>query len=305
MNAQIKPTRYTLLHVVSWEPRSLGAVKDIVQQRYHVDSILTLYAEEFDERSKLNREAISELAVQTNSVYNQPIAFSLFQPERTWRALRLGIRNIVSDGNYVIVDISTMPREIIWFTFSILREIGCDITYVYYCPKEYPTTWLSRHPLEPRLVLKHSGIQQLGAKTILGVMPGYDIQRTWQFIRKYEPSKVIVFEQPECYFKHAEQGVEAHRKWFEECGVETEIKSGVDAYSDDQGEAKMLQCIDNDRQSNWILVSLGPKPSAAAMYRLFLSHSDIALAYAPCREYNPEYSVGIDLERVIIGSLST
>jgi hypothetical protein len=44
---------------------------------------------------------------------------------------------------------------------------------------------------------------------------------------------------------------------------------------------------------NVVGTSLGPKVSALALYQLARKYKEIALAYAPSREFNPQYSSGI------------
>ena len=56
------------------------------------------------------------------------------------------------------------------------------------------------------------------------------------------------------------------------------------------------------RDHNVILCSFGPKPSAIALFRLQREFPQCSLAYIGCKEYNPNYSVG--LGDAISGSIS-
>ena len=50
-----------------------------------------------------------------------------------------------------------------------------------------------------------------------------------------------------------------------------------------------------------IMSSLGPKPSAVALYKVCRKIPQVALVYAPSKEFNKEYSYGIG--RKIVGKL--
>jgi hypothetical protein len=68
----------------------------------------------------------------------------------------------------------------------------------------------------------------------------------------------------------------------------------LDAYSRDHGRAAIVSALKGKIGSyNVVAASLGPKPSAVALYQLHCSHSDIPLAYAPSRQLSLEYSTGI------------
>ncbi len=41
-------------------------------------------------------------------------------------------------GRSVLVDISTMPRQVIWWICSALKSAQCELEYVYHRPETYP-----------------------------------------------------------------------------------------------------------------------------------------------------------------------
>jgi hypothetical protein len=68
----------------------------------------------------------------------------------------------------------------------------------------------------------------------------------------------------------------------------------LDAYSADHGRAAIAEALERKiAEHNVVAASLGPKPSAVALYQLHCSHSDIALVYAPSRQFSLDYSTGI------------
>jgi hypothetical protein len=68
----------------------------------------------------------------------------------------------------------------------------------------------------------------------------------------------------------------------------------VDAYGDDCGQAKIESVLgEYPTQTNVVMSTLGPKPSAVALYRIHKKWPQIALCYAPSREYNRTYSSGL------------
>jgi hypothetical protein len=68
----------------------------------------------------------------------------------------------------------------------------------------------------------------------------------------------------------------------------------MDAYSEDHGFRAIVEKVKPILPDyNLIAASLGPKTSAIAMLRIATMFPEIALAYAPSRQFNTFYSSGI------------
>lgn len=184
-----------------------------------------------------------------------------------------------------------MPRDVIWELFWLLEWRGIGADYVYHRPQAYDKEWLSRDPERPRLVYKLSGLSKLGAKTTLVVSAGYDLERTRQLRRFFEPEITLIGLQ-------AVEGDGQNDKQMVRCREYFRAAPRVhlfelNAYGEDHGQAAIEASLAKYSGSNNIIMSsLGPKLSAIAMYRIQKARPEIALAYAPSREFNREYSKG-------------
>jgi len=68
----------------------------------------------------------------------------------------------------------------------------------------------------------------------------------------------------------------------------------IDAYSTDHGFSAIVEQVKPLLPDyNIVAASLGPKTSAIAMFRVIAEFPEIALAYAPSRQFNIGYSSGI------------
>ena len=134
-----------------------------------------------------------------------------------------------------------------------------------------------------------------GKRSSLILTTGYDADRTQQLIRHFEPLHVVLLVQSGKQYGNQEQNVEIHKRRLVEEQHEYKLSvREVDAYSVDHGESTINGWVaDNIGRFNIILSSLGPKLSAVAIYRIYERHPDVALCYAPSKEFNSEYSCGI------------
>lgn len=275
--------------VAGWEERfAKGLRLDVTS---NLPTRLLLFAfEEYLNQTESSRKEVSEFAEEKGVRYTEiPV-------RRDPRALWSKIRDTFSADHWsqrsVLVDITTMPREVIWWTFSRLRAANCSVSYIYYRPTGYSSDWLTRDTDQPRLVYQHSGVSVFGRPTCLLLMSGFDTDRGAQLIQFFEPGEVLIGVQVGAQYDNQTKNVEQTRKLLER---KSDIKFfDVDAFSPDHGLAEIDRAI-NAYVANFNIVaaSLGPKPSAVALYFLQRKHTDIALAYAPSKEFNMAYSGGI------------
>ena len=277
----------------SWEDRSSkGFLKDM---QYSFTEVLLIrnssnHCESFNEQLSQIEDACKKESIAINyvDICNDSI--------KNWLELNKEVEKRVNINDEVILDITTMSRNIVWTILYILRTKVQKVDIVYHLPQTYAKDWISREPNQPQLLLKHSGIYDLGKETVLLIITGFDEERTKYMLSKYEPKKVYLFIQTGSQFDNTDRNnADTHKKICKEYGLNEEdiILKSIDAYSNDLGFSVIESAINTEAESNIILASFGPKPSAIAVYKSYMQHPEIALCYLPCNEYNQQYCQGI------------
>ena len=286
-----------LLAFASWEDRFVrGILKDL--DTVSCAQLLVFYFSSYNEKTKQPRAQVQEKCSARGIDYKE-FELDLDHPHKNLRNIDEAIKPLGLTSPF-IVDISTMPREIIWSIFWLSEEREGSLRYRYYSPKSYSNEWLSRDPGRPRLVHKLSGIALPQAKTALLVSVGYDFQRVWQLIRFFEPSKLIIGLQAESPFPDNDGIMQHHVEELRVGNVE-KLRVGKDcstfrmnAYQEGHGyrsiETEIDALVDDH---NIILSSLGPKLTAVSLYRIQRQWPQIGLVYVPAKQFNMEYSCGI------------
>jgi hypothetical protein len=279
----------TVVAVAGWEERfCAGLALDLESSRPR--DLLVFAFEEFFEQTSRTRKAALEAAEKSGARYREVTLRR--EPIALWGAVRDTFARREWSQRSVLVDISTMPRELIWLTFSFLQSALAEVSYVYHKAGEYSNDWITRDTDQPRLVYQQSGISEFGRPTCLLLLSGFDTARAAQLIQFYDPGLVLVGIQTGEQYGNQQKNVERNTRLFEGLG-NTNFFS-LDAFSQDHGLGAIEAALgDVLRHYNVVAASLGPKPSAVALYRLNREHPEIALAYAPSREFSMEYSKGI------------
>jgi len=279
-----------LVTMASWESRFILGSRRLFEQN-RPSQVILYYAEEYDDWSSDNRSQFADLCKQHNILFNQQMVF-LKSPAKTWETLRRDLASQTIASRDLIVDITTMPRDIIWQVFAFGDHMKCSLNYVYHRPGDYNKEWLSRDPERPRLVYKLSGESEFGRPTTLVILTGYDVRRTEQLIRFYEPRTTLLGVQTGSQFGNQSLNIDIHRSLISPDSGVTQFD--VNAYAEDRGRAAIeAQLQPHLCYSNIVMSSLGPKLSAIALYQLHKLHPATALSYAPSQEYNREYSTGL------------
>lgn len=202
--------------------------------------------------------------------------------------------NKLKADDIVHVDISTMPRDIIWTLLFFLNQRSNHVLIRYYQPKSYHGAWLSKEPYSPRLLLKHSGIIELGKPQCVVIITGFDEERTRQIVSKFEPQKVVLcIQKGEQFDNNNRNETSKHKLICKNIGVPDISSIEIDCYGADFGKKAINDLLLSLSAYNVIVASFGPKPSAIGVYMSFKEHPEIALCYVPCKEYNKEYCKGI------------
>lgn len=278
-----------LLAFASWEDRFLQGVLQDLDDVY-CGQVVVSYFSSYDSKTKDARAKVRSECEARSLPYAQ-LELDPSRPHDNLRVLDTAIFELDASSP-IVVDVSTMPREVIWHIFWLCEHRQGPLHYRYYSPGKYSDDWLSRDPGRPRLVQKLSGIASPQAKTLLLLAVGYDFQRVSQLIRFFEPSRLMLALQTDSPFSANDSMMERYVNGLRGSGTFETFP--IDAFQDDHGyhafEDKLSDVVD---KHNVILGSLGPKLSAVSLYRIRRRWPQVALVYAPANEFNMDYSRGI------------
>lgn len=275
--------------VAGWEERFLkGLERDIATHQPR--RIILLNFEEYVEMTRHNREILGRELESKDIVLQE--ATLRREPKEIWKTLRATFSDTNLVGKSVLLDISTMPREVIWWSLKFLQVGECKVEFVYHRPGSYSSEWLTRDTGEPRLVYQCSGIARLGQPTGLLLLSGFDFDRAWRLIQYFEPSVILLGIQSGHQFDNKVKNIDPSRALSRRTSLAKTFD--VDAYGADWGFQSTLEAVHPHLKThNIIAASLGPKVSAMSLFRLQSVYPEIALSYAPSRQFNPAYSHGI------------
>jgi len=281
---------HIIITVASWEDRFFLGLHKLIKEGSARSVILYYFDGVFAEWSLPSRRKVARLC-KAKGVELVESQLRFDQPRENWCRLEKDLEQSRLKYDRFTVQISTMPRDIIWSCFWMLDYLHTKWDFVYDRPERY-AKWLSRDPQKPRLMYKMSGCTRLGAPTLLVLLLGLDFERAYQLIEYYEPTLLLVGTQSPRSYPGLEDAAIGHVECFRQM-VPTR-RFDVDAFSGDNGYSAVWdQLAKEGRAHNVVMSSLGPKPSAVALYHLVREHPDFGLAYPPSNEYNRHYSVGL------------
>ncbi len=288
-----------LITVASWEERFQLGYERLIEESTPEKTVV-YYLKEYAHRTEENRLRVKELS-ESKGIELVEHELTFDDPAQSWTVLFDTLKALEIDGKQITVDITTMPRETIWTVLDLLEGARDSIlNFAYHKPGHYSEEWLSRDPARPRMVYKLSGIARLGAPTRLLILAGFDLDRIRQMIEFFEPELSLLGIQAGDQFDNR-RFIEKHKEEFGHRPGTSIFE--IDAYSEDQGFQIIEEHIRPHLQdSNMVMSSLGPKPSAIALFRIHKLHSGTGLVYAPSREFNPDYSSGIG--ETLVGKVS-
>ena len=273
----------------SWEDRfSIGFERNL--EKVGVRKALVFYFGSFADRTRANRQVVDEVCKEKSIEYI-PVRLDIDKPTNNWRTVLKFIESSIVGCQGILIDISTMPREIIWYVLWMVEQHSIVARYVYHSPEEYGGDWLSRDPQAPRFVYKLSGIALPSAKTVLFATVGYDLQRVKRLLDWYEPNKSIIGVQSESQFQGNDEAMAEYEILEKEYNCE---KFELDAFAEGGGMVVIQEVLESLGSShNIIMSSLGPKLTAITLYKLQRQSEKIGLVYAPSNQFNENYSTGI------------
>lgn len=278
-----------LISFASWEDRfTLGFEHNVENSAFR--SALVFYFRGYSIRTNSNRKKVAKICDQ-KGISCALIDLNGEDPVDTWRTVRQHISKAVSEYEGILVDISTMPRDIIWYVLSLVDSSQVAAArYVYYEPEGYGK-WLSQNPRSPRLVFKLSGLASPISKVTLVVTVGFDLPRVTRLIDWCEPNRIIIGCQVGTRFPANEAFMDKYR----ELGRQYPCTFfDLDAHAEDSGLSSIREALVDVGEDDYVLLSsLGPKITAVSLYKIRRENERYGLVYAPSSEFSSDYSFGI------------
>jgi hypothetical protein len=290
----------------SWEERFVLGVEHLISNN-KFDGISIVYSKEFAESTNNNRLKVKEICLR-HQLQSIEVDVDFIDQVNTYisieQHLALITNKLANTTVEIILDISTMPRELIWTCLTLSRDENLHIEWIYYPPQKYDEEWLTRDPVIPRMALRKSGVTRYGKPTAVIVITGFDTERTLKAISYFEPSLVLLGIQTGEQYENLKRNANEQKAQLrpELCNIET---FDFNAYSEDHG-LKLLSEKIQLLQSNFnvLLTSQGPKPSAVTVYEIASLFPEVGLFYVPAREYNEKYSLGIKIDSMVCGNVN-
>lgn len=295
-----------LITMGSWEDRFTLGLDHIFQTDKFV-GVTILYSQAFLEQTACNREKAKHLA-NNAGIELIEVEFDFADQIEAYLSLEKHFVDLLENISPLVsisLDISTMPREIIWNCFTLCEDNSLPTRWSYFPPENYSTEWLTKEPDVPRMILRKSGITQYGKQTAIVIVTGFDSERAMKSISYFEPSVVKLGVQIGEQYENLSRNAEEQKMQLkpELCNISM---FDIDAYSIDHGVKALSEVIDALLPSyNVLLTSQGPKPSAIAAYQIASSRPAVGLFYIPALEYSPKYSSGIRTDLAVQGGSQT
>jgi len=274
--------------VSSWEERSFLSAKQTCSE-HSIKNALIFYTKEYEENTEENTNKLISLFDDCKILYKKVI-FSNLNQLTSWKVLDKEISTV--KNSTVLFDISTMPRDVIWYFLHFFNQYNCDVSIIYSKPTYYGG-WLSKDAGKPRLIYNHSGITNLDNPTALLIVTGFDLERASQLIQYFEPKITFLALQKGEQFDNHKKNIEIH---LENIRTYCEVDHFFfDSFTKDGGYEELRNRMSTEvGQYNIVSSSLGPKPSTVALYKLQKDYPQIALCYVPSSQYNViNYSNGL------------
>jgi hypothetical protein len=277
--------------MASWEPRWTASSAALIAENPGV-ALRVLYSSRYADWTADARSTVlaAARAAGASAVETE---IDLEQPRTAWAAAVETARALQAEVETVALDGTTMPREMTWFLLHALGELGIDVDYAYVPAGSYGD-WLSKESLEPRLVLKRSGILFPDKPTCVVAMSGFDLGRLNQLVSFFEPARVEIARQVGDRYDNLGRNAPhlseytRHASFFDFDGFD--LSGASHAILKARIEPLLLDY-------NVLLASLGPKLAAVTAFEITAELPDVALVYIPSSSYNREYSKGEDMTR--------
>lgn len=277
-----------LITSMGWEPRFLSGVDDILTT-YRADKVLVFNPSTFFNDITAENKIFLSDALNALSIQYEYFDFHSDNHVEVWNVALNALGGLTGDSE-IVLDITTMPRYLIWACLHSLESAKVLFRCVYYPPASYGE-WLSAETGKPQMVFRHSGIAYPDLPTALILFSGFDVSRAQNFVDFFEPKKVLLVTQQGTQLDNDERCISQLSG-----GAEIDLIK-LNAYSDPlKLKDEIKEAVSRDIESyNVVATSVGPRPSIIALYLLNREESSIGLVHANAHQYNQNYSYGINV----------
>jgi hypothetical protein len=284
----------TYVTFASWEDRFYKTfIKDCDENEFENITILN-YSDGHNLTNKDgNIEQINQLKPKSKISYNH---LKINKDIDNWKKLKEVFQNLKVESQKVLLNISTMPRNIIYYCLKFLDDNNINYDAIYYSAQKHDPK-LTQSPLVPYLILQQSGVFASKKPTLLVVSLGYDEKRIYQVYNHFEPKKLIILKEEE---HQTTIDKDINFKFNDITEKETYTINSFQKNTLLNILEKTVTPLQNDY--NIVLCSLGPKISAIDFYNYNKKHPDIGLCYVSLKDYSVNYSKGVELNNPILYS---
>ena len=127
--------------------------------------------EKFFNKTQRSVETINSI-VDNKYIKLQTVDLSFDSYLESWKKISIQLEKI-SPENEIIVNISTMPRNMIFTMLHFLDKLKMSFEVRYYSPIEHGKE-ITRNPSKPQMILQHGGTMYPEKKTALIVILSYN-----------------------------------------------------------------------------------------------------------------------------------
>lgn len=277
-----------LITSLGWEERFILSSDEIISKESPDVILLFKPINFFKELCEKHEKSLNFSALSSGAtVVTKDINTS--QHVDMWLSTIMALETI-SETDEVILDLTTMPRYLIWACLHGLETRKKKFTCIYYPPNSYGE-WLSADTGKPQMVFRHSGVAFPDRPTCLLLFSGFDLSRAQHFVDFFEPKETILLIQGGDQLNNQSRCISELR------GCASIASHKIDSYSDPYALSSQLIEILSSRHEeyNVVATTVGPRPSSVALYLTNRQQPMMGLVHANAHQYNPDYSSGINL----------
>ncbi len=300
MTQNIKNNFSIMISMAGWEDRFREGTINNFQFLNENAVIFIFHTKKYEDRTLENRKSVFQ-AANEQGFQTKELLIDEEGNADSFLSLKNTIENLekLTEKN-VLVDVSTMNRENIWYVLFILNNIGTKIHYVYYPSLEHGKGELTKDPSRPRFLFKMSGEPKLGKKTAVVALTGFDSERTFHFVNHFDPDQTRLGIQTGRQLDNYARNIEMYSEdKISDCKL-----FPINSYNSEKCTSDLIKEIADLYEShNIIITSLGPKPGSISCFEIWSRMNSLALAYIPVNEVSETYSHGTDLNGLIGPSL--
>lgn len=276
---------------LSWEDRFIESF-EINYKEYNFTKIILFYFkdEKFLSLSNQNLQIIKSFASKKNIILD--LVPLLFENQiEVFKKTSGAISQLTKSTTYL--NITTMPRHLLYITLDILIENKINFDILYYIPKSYGNE-IAKNPDIPKLLVKHSGIFEADKETLLIISSGLDKERIFQLYYHFEPNKIILLQEEKNLSNIKDSKRDTFNKDLFDEIFNLEIYM-IDSFSENNiYDFLNNNLLDEIEKYNTLLCSIGPKIASLELFKFNKFFPKCGIVYALSKDYSKEYSQGLD-----------